>query len=94
MIPATFRSVSGEDVLALRITNENLREVAAWTDGELVRTSKQPFSPRIDGVSVRFISIHGPVYANVGDWIVQQESGVFRFQRYPNHIFHTIYAYI
>ena len=94
MIPATFRSISGEDVVALRLADDNLEEVAAWTDGEVIRFSKPLLSGQLDWAGVRFSTKNGAVHARIGDWVVQKEREVFPFQAYPDHIFQGLYQYI
>ena len=94
MFPATFRSIDGDDVVALQVTDENLNEIAAWTNGEVVRFSKPLLSTQISWAGVRFNTDNGVVNARTGEWVVQNERLTSQFKKYPDHIFKQHYYYI
>jgi hypothetical protein len=94
MFAATFRSVTGEDVVALQITEDNLEEIAAWTDGAVIRFSKELLSGKVDFVGVRFQTMNGTVHARVGEWVVQREKDVFQFRNYSDLIFKNLFSHI
>jgi hypothetical protein len=72
------------DVRAVRVTNENLAEVAAWCKGE-IRTTEEPKTSFIY-IDVRMPMNERQKKAFAGDWVVEHHNG---FKVFQNHGFHN-----
>lgn len=93
MYAATFKSITGREVTAFRVEGQNLNEVAAWADGEVVKFSQELLSGTFKYVGIRITSHNGPQYARPGDWVVKDESQPFPCKVLPNQQFQQLYTY-
>lgn len=65
------------EVRGVRVTEENLEEVVAFCNGELLHDSKASSGPRVPLIKVQVKNVSSPrfTYAHVGDWVLEAKGG-------------------
>jgi hypothetical protein len=80
---------------AVRVTNANFNEIAAWCQGEILRDDEVLRDAEGQGTGKPYIKVrvHNPINprqmkAFVGDWLLYTERG---YKVYTNKAFHTAF---
>jgi hypothetical protein len=80
---------------AVRVTNANFEEIAAWCQGEILRDDEVLQDADGQGTGKKYIKVrvHNPINprqmkAFVGDWLLYTERG---YKVYTNKAFHTAF---
>jgi hypothetical protein len=80
---------------AVRVTNANFNEIAAWCQGEILRDDEVLQDADGQGTGKKYIKVrvHNPINprqmkAFVGDWLLYTERG---YKVYTNKAFHTAF---
>lgn len=80
---------------AVRVTDANFEEIAAWCQGEILRDDEVLRNAEGQGTGKKYIKVrvHNPINprqmkAFVGDWLLYTERG---YKVYTNKAFHTAF---
>lgn len=86
MVPDQFVPKTILPITAVRLTSENLQQVANWCGGEIDTKTEWASKP------VRFPTLYGVGYVAIGEWLIRDEHG--KFSAMPNRQFRDTYRWV